>query len=154
MFKKISKISMEDMEKIFNEVLNSDSIMNIKNMGENIGSYAKETVNKASSLIHTFDNYNVKEEESVITYAINVAGLDKDDVHVNVEDGLLKISTNSSTDSNAVLTFGAKVVNLQFVIIKDYLDADIDASLENGLLTVILTKKQTSPKTPKTIKIK
>ena len=151
MFKKIGKMSMEDMEKILNEVLNSESIMNIKNMGENIGSYAKETVNKASSLIHTFDNYNVKEEEGVITYAINVAGLDKDDVHVNVEDGLLKISTNSSTDSNAVLTFGAKVVNLQFVIIKDYLDADIDASLENGLLTVVLTKKQS---TPKTIKIK
>ena len=151
MFKKISKISMEDMEKIFNDVLNSESIMNIKNMGENIGSYAKETVNKASSLIHTFDNYNVKEEDGVITYAINVAGLDKDDVHVNVEDGLLKISTNSSTDSNAVLTFGAKVVNLQFVIIKDYLDADIDASLENGLLTVVLTKKQSAPKT---IKIK
>ena len=147
MFKKISKISMEDMEKIFNEVLNSESIMNIKNMGENIGSYAKETVNKASSLIHTFDNYNVKEEDGVITYAINVAGHDKDDVHVNVEDGLLKIST----DSNAILTFGAKAVNLQFVIIKDYLDADIDASLENGLLTVVLTKKQT---TPKTIKIK
>ena len=149
MFKKISKISMEDMEKIFNEVLNSESIMNIKNMGENIGSYAKETVNKASSLIHTFDNYNVKEEDGVITYAINVAGLDKDDVCVNVEDGLLKISTDSNKYS--IQTFGAKAVNLQFVIIKDYLDADIDASLENGLLTVVLTKKQSAPKT---IKIK
>ena len=149
MFKKFGKISMEDMEKIFNEVLNSDSIMNIKNMGENIGSYAKETVNKASSLIHTFDNYNVKEEDGVITYAINVAGLDKDDVHVNVEDGLLKISTDSNKYS--IQTFGAKAVNLQFVIIKDYLDADIDASLENGLLTVVLTKKQSAPKT---IKIK
>ena len=147
MFKKISKISVEDMEKIFNEVLNSDSIMNIKNVGENIGSYAKETVNKASSLIHTFDNYNIKEEDGVVTYAVNVAGLDKNDVQVNVEDGLLKIST----DSNAVSRFGAKAVNLQFVIIKDYLDADIDASLENGLLTVVLTKKQS---TPKTIKIK
>ena len=147
MFKKISKISMEDMEKIFNEVLNSESIMNIKNMGENIGSYAKETVNKASSLIHTFDNYNVKEEDGVITYAINVAGFNKYDVQVDVEDGLLKIST----DSNAILTFGARVVNLQFVIFKDYLDANIDASLENGLLTVVLTKKQS---TPKTIKIK
>ena len=149
MFKKISKISMEDMEKIFSEVLNSDSIMNIKNMGENIGSYAKETVNKASSLIHTFDNYNVKEEDGVITYAINVAGLDKDDVQVGVEDGLLKISTDSNKYS--IQTFGAKAVNLQFVIIKDYLDADIDASLENGLLTVVLTKKQSAPKT---IKIK
>ena len=149
MFKKIGKMSMEDMEKIFNEVLNSESIMNIKNMGENIGSYAKETVNKASSLIHTFDNYNVKEEDGVITYAINVAGLDKDDVYVNVEDGLLKISTDSNKYS--IQTFGAKAVNLQFVIIKDYLDADIDASLENGLLTVVLTKKQS---TPKTIKIK
>ena len=149
MFKKISKISMEDMEKIFNEVLNSESIMNIKNMGENIGSYAKETVNKASSLIHTFDNYNVKEEDGVITYAINVAGLDKDEVQVNVEDGLLKISTDLNGYSTRV--FGAKAVNLQFVIIKDYLDADIDASLENGLLTVVLTKKQS---TPKTIKIK
>ncbi len=149
MFKKISKISMEDMEKIFNEVLNSESIMNIKNMGENIGSYAKETVNKASSLIHTFDNYNVKEEDGVITYAINVAGLDKDDVQVGVEDGLLKISTDSNKYS--IQTFGAKAVNLQFVIIKDYLDADIDASLENGLLTVVLTKKQSAPKT---IKIK
>ena len=149
MFKKISKISMEDMEKIFNEVLNSESIMNIKNVGENIGSYAKETVNKASSLIHTFDNYNVKEEDGVITYAINVAGLDKDDVQVGVEDGLLKISTDSNKYS--IQTFGAKAVNLQFVIIKDYLDADIDASLENGLLTVVLTKKQSAPKT---IKIK
>ena len=149
MFKKISKISMEDMEKIFNDVLNSDSIMNIKNVGENIGSYAKETVNKATSLGHTFDNYNVKEEDGVITYAINVAGLDKDDVHVNVEEGLLKISTDSNKYS--IQTFGAKAVNLQFVIIKDYLDADIDASLENGLLTVVLTKKQS---TPKTIKIK
>ena len=149
MFKKISKISMEDMEKIFNEVLNSESIMNIKNMGENIGSYAKETVNKASSLIHTFDNYNVKEEDGVITYAINVAGHDKDDVRVNVEDGLLKISTDSNEYS--IQTFGTKAVNLQFVIIKDYLDADIDASLENGLLTVVLTKKQSAPKT---IKIK
>ena len=149
MFKKISKISMEDMEKILNEVLNSESIMNIKNMGENIGSYAKETVNKASSLIHTFDNYNVKEEDDVITYAINVAGHDKDDVHVNVEDGLLKISTDSNEYS--IQTFGARAVNLQFVIIKDYLDADIDASLENGLLTVVLTKKQSAPKT---IKIK
>ena len=153
MFKRISNISMEDMEKIFNEVLNSESIMNIKNMGENIGSYAKETVNKASSLIHTFDNYNIKEEDVVVTYAVNVAGHDKDDVHINVEDGLLKISTDSSTNSNkySIQTFGAKAVNLQFVIIKDYLDADIDASLENGLLTVVLTKKQS---TPKTIKIK
>ena len=149
MFKKFGKVSMEDMEKIFNEVLNSDSIMNIKNMGENIGSYAKETVNKASSLIHTFDNYNVKEEDGVITYAINVAGLDKDDVQVDVEDGLLKISTDSNKYS--IQTFGTKAVNLQFVIIKDYLDADIDASLENGLLTVVLTKKQSAPKT---IKIK
>ena len=149
MFKKISKISMEDMEKIFNEVLNSESIMNIKNMGENIGSYAKETVNKASSLIHTFDNYNVKEEDGVITYAINVAGHDKDDVQVGVEDSILKISTDSNKYS--IQTFGAKAVNLQFVIIKDYLDADIDASLENGLLTVVLTKKQSAPKT---IKIK
>ena len=147
MFKRISNISMEDMEKIFGDVLNSDRITNIKNMGENIGSYAKETVNKASSLIHTFDNYNIKEEDGVVTYAVNVAGLDKNDVQVDVEDGLLKIST----DSNAILTFGAKGVNLQFVIIKDYLDADIDASLENGLLTVVLTKKQS---TPKTIKIK
>ena len=105
MFKKISKISMEDMEKIFNEVLNSDSIMNIKNMGENIGSYAKETVNKASSLIHTFDNYNVKEEDGVITYAINVAGLDKDDVQVGVEDGLLKISTDSNKYSIQTFVF-------------------------------------------------
>ena len=95
---------------------------------------------------------DVEEQDDVIVLALELPGVDQDDVHVSVENGVLtisgekKVSRETTQDSN-----GARFMERRFgrfermLSLPQSVDADkITASYENGVLTLKLPKSAES----------
>jgi HSP20 family protein len=100
---------------------------------------------------------DVEEKEDQYVITADVPGVEKKDIKVSVEDGVLTIKTEKA-DKNEEDTKGYKHYerssgNIQRTFkITDSLDADsISASCKNGVLTVSVPKKEKAK--AKTIKI-
>ena len=93
-------------------------------------------------------NYSINTtEDGKQSIVISVVGHNPKDVDVDVTEDLITVKAETE-NVNAVVGN----VNLKFTIGKDYDGTTAEASIENGLLTILLDKKE--EKKSKKIKIK
>jgi len=91
--------------------------------------------NVMSDFKYTGTEYYQTNTDSDITIEIPLPGISKENLKINIEDGLLNIQATSSIKSRAV-----RNINKSWSL-DDSIDINnINAKLENGLLTVKLTK--------------
>jgi len=96
---------------------------------------------------HQQGNYSITTEDGKQKLLINVVGHNPKDVELNVTDDLITIKAETE-NVNAVVGN----VNLRFKVGKDYDGVSAEASIENGLLTILLDKKE--ERKSKKVKIK
>ena len=97
---------------------------------------------------HQQGNYSINTtEDGKQSIVISVVGHNPKDVDVDVTEDLITVKAETE-NVNAVVGN----VNLKFTIGKDYDGTTAEASIENGLLTILLDKKE--EKKSKKIKIK
>ena len=92
-------------------------------------------------------NYSITTEDGKQKLLINVVGHNPKGVELNVTDDLITIKAETE-NVNAVVGN----VNLRFKVGKDYDGTSAEASIENGLLTILLDKKE--ERKSKKVKIK
>lgn len=97
---------------------------------------------------HQQGNYSINtNKDGKQSIVISVVGHNPKDVNVDVTEDL--ITVNAETENvNAVVGN----VNLKFKVSKDYDGTTAEASIENGLLTILLDKKE--ERKSKKVKIK
>lgn len=148
LIKHIDAKSLKEMEKFMKELLNTD-FGSTKQKAEDVKDTVSETVSetidelsKKAKNIWEFDKtektaeYKLKEEGDLLTVAVPVVGISKEQISVSMSDNVLLIETNAET-----LPFGSKNINLTLVLRDDFINSDVDAVCENGLLSIFLTKK-------------
>ena len=94
------------------------------------------------------DNFNYKIEMAL-------AGFSKEDIEVEVADGIITISSNKENDQDKSKLYRGisyRKFTRQFTIAED-IEVQ-DAKLENGLLTIELEKIVPDEKKPRMIKVK
>lgn len=102
---------------------------------------------KPLQINHQQGNYSITTEDGKQKLLINVVGHNPKDVELNVTDDLITIKAETE-NVNAVVGN----VNLRFKVGKDYDGTSAEASIENGLLTILLDKKE--ERKSKKVKIK
>ena len=103
-----------------------------------------------------FPPYNIRKGGDY-TYAIEMAlaGFSKDDIEIEVAEGLLavrSIKENDENDSNIYRGISYRKFNRKFTLADDIVVKD--ASLENGMLEITLERIVPDEKKPRKIKIK
>lgn len=103
-----------------------------------------------------FPPYNIRKGGDY-TYAIEMAlaGFSKDDIEIEVAEGLLtvrSIKENDENDSNIYRGISYRKFNRKFTLADDIVVND--ASLENGMLKIDLERIVPDAKKPRIIKIK
>lgn len=100
--------------------------------------------------------------ENTKDYKIQMAapGLEKKDFHVSVDNGMLTISAEKKMETKEEETnftrkeFSFNTFSRTFRLPENCLPEKVDAKYENGILTLLLPKKEvTMKKTPKEIKV-
>ena len=102
---------------------------------------------KPLQINHQQGNYSITTEDGKQKLLINVVGHNPKDVELNVTEDLITIKAETE-NVNAVVGN----VNLRFKVGKDYDGTSAEASIENGLLTILLDKKE--ERKSKKVKIK
>ena len=102
---------------------------------------------KPLQINHQQGNYSITTEDGKQQILINVVGHNPKDVDVDVTEDLITIKAETE-NVNAVVGN----VNLRFKVGKDYDGVSAEASIENGLLTILLDKKE--ERKSKKVKIK
>jgi len=102
---------------------------------------------KPLQINHQQGNYSITTEDGKQKLLINVVGHNPKDVELNVTEDLITVKAETE-NVNAVVGN----VNLRFKVGKDYDGASAEASIENGLLTILLDKKE--ERKSKKVKIK
>jgi HSP20 family protein len=101
---------------------------------------------------------NIFYDETGLHFEVACTGLTKDDVKVDIEDDILKISYNKPEEEKELHPgtihrgLSKKSFNLGYKISSKYDLSKADGKLENGLLTIFIPITEKSK--PKTIKIK
>ena len=103
-----------------------------------------------------FPPYNIRKGGDY-TFAIEMAlaGFSKDDIEIEIEDGLLtvrSIKENDENDSDIYRGISYRKFNRKFTLADDIVVND--ASLENGMLEITLERIVPDAKKPHKIKIK
>ena len=103
-----------------------------------------------------FPPYNIRKGGDY-TYAIEMAlaGFSKDDIEIEVAEGLLAVRSvkeNDENDSNIYRGISYRKFNRKFTLADDIVVND--ASLENGMLEITLERIVPDAKKPRIIKIK
>jgi molecular chaperone IbpA len=105
-----------------------------------------------------FPPYNIIRKDNKYTIELALAGLSKDDVEIEVSDGLLVVRSAEGADSNVDLSnmlhhgISFKKFTRSFTITKDLVVQS--ATFENGLLSISLERVVPDEKKPKLIPIK
>ncbi len=87
----------------------------------------------------SFINYHTElTEDGKIKLVVNVVGHNPNDVEVEANNGELKIKAHKPEGSSLFV----KNINLSFTIGREYDETSAEASIENGLLTLTLDKKE------------
>jgi len=102
---------------------------------------------KPLQINHQKGHYSITNEDSKQKLLINVVGHNPKDVELDVTEDVITIKAEAEK-VNAVVGN----VNLRFKIGKDYDGTSAEASIENGLLTILLDKKE--ERKSKKVKIK
>ena len=140
LIKHIDGNSLKEMEKFMKELLNTDfkEILNTKQTP------VEEPTTGCSNQELNESKYSWKIDGIYMKYAIPVPGIPKD--HITVE----KSGNEFRVDSDLqVLPFGVKNISVRCTIPKEFINSEIDAKYENGLLTVTLEKREDKVKTIK-----
>ena len=103
-----------------------------------------------------FPPYNIRKGGDY-TYAIEMAlaGFSKDDIEIEVAEGLLAVRSvkeNDENDSNIYRGISYRKFNRKFTLADDIVVKD--ASLENGMLEITLERIVPDAKKPRIIKVK
>ena len=102
---------------------------------------------------------NLSEEETQYCVDLSAPGFDKNDFKIEVHERILTVSGKQETQIEAKQkTFSQKEFNYgsfqrSFSLPEGINEETIDAKYENGILKVILPKKEESKKTAKEIKV-
>ena len=104
---------------------------------------------------------NISEKENAFEMQFQVPGIKKEDINIQIEKGLLTIQhehktevTTNSTNKYIRKEFSVKSFKRTFSI-DDKIDADkIDANYQDGILTLVLPKKEALIAPKKLISIK
>lgn len=104
---------------LFNELLNESPVV-FRDVYHNQGNYSINT-----------------NEDGRKELMVNVVGHNPKDVDVNVTENEIHIKATAEK-VNAVI----RDVNLKFTVGKEYDGTTADASIENGILTILLDKKE------------
>ena len=87
----------------------------------------------------SFTNYHTElTEDGKIKLVVNVVGHNPKDVEVEANNGELNIKAHKPEGSSLFV----KNINLSFTIGREYDETSAEASIENGLLTLTLDKKE------------
>lgn len=87
----------------------------------------------------SFTNYHTElTEDGKIKLVVNVVGHNPKDVEVEANNGELNIKAQKPEGSSSFV----KNINLSFTIGREYDETSAEASIENGLLTLTLDKKE------------
>jgi HSP20 family protein len=92
--------------------------------------------------------YQVNEQESAFTLEIAVPGLTKNDLKIEVDNGLLSVSTVKTDDQQEKTGFAALQFEKRFRLSKNINQEGIVAHTENGLLTITLPKVEMAIRKP------
>jgi len=142
---------LDDLLKSFNSSTNLKYFIN--------GNNVSESTLKTSSSLSTSYNYYKTEDELIIQ--LSLAGCDKEDVDVSIDKGILyvvaerKLKTYDDEKPNNFREIKGIVngkISKEFTIGDDVDTNSIKATMENGILTLVLSKKEESK--PQKIKIK
>jgi HSP20 family protein len=93
-------------------------------------------------------NYNIAETESSFILEIETPGYKKENFKISIEkDYLVVCAENQKTEEKNDLkwhrrSFAAKSFTKKFKLSKDYIEDNITANYENGILTIILPKNE------------
>ncbi len=93
-------------------------------------------------------DYNVSEQDNEFTLEIAIPGFSKDDLTIEVENGMLAIATKIRNEENERSGFAAKDFSKRFKLSKKVNQDEITAKSENGVLTVQLPKVKEAIKKP------
>tara|TARA_R110002049_G_scaffold298365_3_gene488058 strand:+ start:8625 stop:9101 length:477 start_codon:yes stop_codon:yes gene_type:complete len=108
----------------------------------------------------TLPKVNIKETEDAFVVDMAVPGLKKSDFHIDLDNQVLSISTelkeeNESEEENYTRReFGYSSFKRTFTLPDSVDDGKIDASYKDGVLSILLPKKEEAKQKPaRTIKI-
>ena len=125
------------------------------------GKDVSESTSKTSSSTQLSTSYNYYKTEDELIIQLSLAGCEKEDVDISIDKGVLyvvaerKLKTYDDEKPNNFRVIKG-ILNGKFskqFTIGDDVDTDsIKATMENGILTIVLSKKEESK--PQKIKIK
>jgi HSP20 family molecular chaperone IbpA len=98
--------------------------------------------NLANDFKYSKDEYYVSSDEKQYILEMPMPGISKENLKVDIEEGMLVVQANATIKSKAV-----KSVKKSWYIDESIDTSNISARLENGLLTVTLPKAKPSKKT-------
>lgn len=163
MRKKMNDFSMSYLDlghDYLNELLKSfNSSTNFKYFIN--GNDVSESTSKTSSSTQLSTSYNYYKTEDELIIQLSLAGCEKEDVDISIDKGILhvvaerKLKTYDEEKSNIFREIKGIVngkISKKFTIGDDVDTDSIKATMENGILTIVLGKKEESK--PQKIKIK
>ena len=99
---------------------------------------------------------NILEKDDKYEIEIAAPGFRKKDIHLDVEENVLKIRAEKEDDTSREYTlreFGTGNLERDFYLPDDINQQDISATLNNGILTISLPKKEEAKAVRKQIEI-
>src|SRR5690554_2891431 len=144
---------LDDLLKSFNSSTNFKYFINGKDVSE--------STSKTSSSTQLSTSYNYYKTEDELFIQLSLAGCDKEDVDISIDKGVLyvvaerKLKTYDNEKPNNFREIKGIVngkISKEFTIGDDVDTDSIKATMENGILTLVLSKKEESK--PQKIKIK
>lgn len=118
-----------------------------------------EFFNAPSNIVYA-PSVNIFEKENVYVMELNVPGIQKEDIVLQIDKGILtiqydhKAKIETSTDKIIRHEFGPKSFKRSFSLDEKINAGSIDAALENGVLTLTLPLKEDVSIPKKLINIK
>ena len=102
---------------------------------------------------------DISEKDGVYTLSANLAGFDKDDIKVELNNGYLCITAEKAEkeegeEGKYYLKESHSRVSRSYYVGKNFTEEDFDAKFENGLLTLVFKNKEPKQLESKSIEIK
>lgn len=125
----------------------SNEVRTYNDLNHFIGQVSRELFNEAQA--PSVLNADVTESEDKYTVHVNVPGVDKDNISLNYRDGVLNIDAkhghfedHEDKDNNVLLSERTEGSAHRSLNLPGVDEAEIEANVENGVLTLILPKVQ------------
>lgn len=101
-----------------------------------------------SNMVSSVVEYNVSEADAEFKLELAVPGLTKEDLVIELENGVLSISTSIDTEEDEKNNFAKRQFAKRFKLSEKVDQDKISASTKNGILTVTLPKVESAIKKP------